>query len=78
VTQTERLINCANCGRPVREADVGDPGWCERVDGDGVRSHVCPLCDRFGSRVGISSRAGAAYAASRTAASDSTAMLSSL
>jgi hypothetical protein len=58
VTQTERLINCANCGRPVRAADVGDLGWSERVDSDGVRSHVCPLCDRFGPRVDIGSRTG--------------------
>ena len=26
VTQTEKLVECANCGRPVREADAEDLG----------------------------------------------------
>jgi hypothetical protein len=43
MTQTEPLIHCANCARPVREDDAKDLGW--RYWSDGRDLHpICPLC----------------------------------
>jgi hypothetical protein len=43
VPQTEKLIACANCARPVREKEVEDLGW--RYWSDGRDLHlICPLC----------------------------------
>jgi hypothetical protein len=39
----EKLVTCANCGRPVREADAEGLGW--RYWSDGSALHlICPLC----------------------------------
>jgi hypothetical protein len=44
VPQTDVLITCANCGRPVHEADAKELGW--RFYSDGVRELLpfCGLC----------------------------------
>ena len=35
--QTDKLITCANCARPVREGDAKDAGW--RYWSDGIDLH---------------------------------------
>jgi hypothetical protein len=43
VTQTDIIIMCANCSRPVREADAEQAGW--RYWSDGLDLHlICSLC----------------------------------
>ena len=43
VAQTQKLIECTNCGRPVREADAEELGW--RYWSDGLDLHlICSLC----------------------------------
>jgi hypothetical protein len=43
VTQTEKLLACAHCARPVREREADDLGW--RYWSDGRNLHlICPLC----------------------------------
>lgn len=44
MTQTDLLIACANCRRPVREADAKDLGWRHFSDGVGVLQLFCGLC----------------------------------
>lgn len=44
VAQTEPLIVCANCGRPVREADADALGWRFYSDGVGELLPFCGLC----------------------------------
>jgi hypothetical protein len=44
VTQTEKLILCANCGRVGREADAKDAGWRAFSDGVGELRLFCGLC----------------------------------
>jgi hypothetical protein len=45
MTQTDKLIACANCARPVREDDAETLGW--RYWSDGLDLHlICPLCAR--------------------------------
>jgi hypothetical protein len=41
--QTDVLITCANCGRPVREADASNAGWRLCRNG-GELVPVCSLC----------------------------------
>lgn len=41
---TEILIECANCRRPVREADAEDLGWRYYGDGLGELVPFCSLC----------------------------------
>jgi len=43
VTQTEKLLECANCSRPVREADAEDLGWRYWPDGRDLHL-ICALC----------------------------------
>ena len=41
--QTDIVITCANCGRPVREAEAKEAGW--RYWSDGIDLHlICALC----------------------------------
>jgi hypothetical protein len=43
VTQTDPLVECANCRRPVRETDAEALGW--RFWSDGIDLHlICALC----------------------------------
>jgi hypothetical protein len=43
VAQTEKLIECANCGRPVHKAEAKAAGW--RYWSDGIDLHlICALC----------------------------------
>jgi hypothetical protein len=42
--QTDFLIFCANCARPVREADAEALGWRCWSDGVGKRHLICSLC----------------------------------
>ena len=43
VAQTEPLLACANCSRPVRERDAESLGW--RYWSDGIDLHlICALC----------------------------------
>ena len=42
--QTDILIACANCGRPVRKADAKDLGWRFYSDGLGELLPFCGLC----------------------------------
>jgi hypothetical protein len=44
VTQTEKLILCANCGRVGREADAKDAGWRAFSNGVGELHLFCGLC----------------------------------
>jgi hypothetical protein len=44
VTQTEKLISCANCGRPRREADAKETGWRAFSAGSGELHLFCALC----------------------------------
>jgi hypothetical protein len=44
VTQTDILITCANCGRPVRESDADALGWRFNSDGVGELEPFCGLC----------------------------------
>jgi hypothetical protein len=46
MTQTEPLIACANCDRPVREADAEALGWRFYSDGVGELHPCCGLCIR--------------------------------
>ncbi len=51
MTQTDRLVSCANCGRPARETEAAGLGWVRYLDDDGTLSRACPLCARFCSAV---------------------------
>jgi hypothetical protein len=42
--QTDILIPCANCGRPVREADAEALGWRFYSDDVGELEPFCALC----------------------------------
>jgi DNA-directed RNA polymerase subunit RPC12/RpoP len=43
MAHTQKLVECANCGRPVREADAEDLGW--RYWSDGKDLHlICAHC----------------------------------
>jgi hypothetical protein len=43
MAHTQKLVECANCGRPIREADAEDLGWT--YWSDGVDLHlICALC----------------------------------
>jgi hypothetical protein len=43
VKQTEKLVECANCQRQVRQADVEELGWW--YWSDGIDLHlICSLC----------------------------------
>jgi hypothetical protein len=44
VTQTEKLILCANCGRVGREAHAKDAGWRAFSDGVGELHLLCGPC----------------------------------
>jgi hypothetical protein len=44
VPQTDILITCANCGRPVREADAEALGWRFYSYGVGELEPFCGLC----------------------------------
>jgi hypothetical protein len=44
VTQTEKLILCANGGRVGREAHAKDAGWRAFSDGVGELHLLCGLC----------------------------------
>ena len=44
VSQTDVLITCSNCGRPVREADARELGWRVYRDGVGELLPFCGLC----------------------------------
>jgi hypothetical protein len=46
---TERLVECASCRRPVREADADELGWRYWSDGRGLHL-ICALCAHRGLR----------------------------
>jgi hypothetical protein len=41
---TDILIECANCGRPVRESEAEEAGWRFYSDGVGELLPFCALC----------------------------------
>lgn len=61
MAQTENLVACANCARPVREKEAEALGW--RYWSDGRDLHlICPLCAHreFGSEAAPSVDSGPA------------------
>ena len=50
MTQTDLLIACSDCERPVRESAAQDLGWRFYSDGLGELRPFCALCARRGAR----------------------------
>ena len=53
VPQTEPLLECANCSRPVREQDAEALGWRYWSDGEDLHL-ICALCGHREFRVDAS------------------------
>jgi hypothetical protein len=50
VTNTDILIECANCGRPGRVGGTVENGWRYFRDGVGLLVLLCALCVHLESR----------------------------